>query len=751
LFAVVGGIAGGSQQASAQTCSGTSYSAMNGSQLNAAITCFNNATTPAPYEISILGSFGSSVLANGASFEPITQLAAGFQLTINGNGNTITGNPAPLTAGLVAASGGDVPININALTIDQATGDALLLQGSSFVLVIDSSFRSAGANGVVVRQNAQVRLLSSSVHNSTNVGLLALDQGFIDAIDSLVSGSGLHGVVGQQITQVRLINSTVRDSGLALVAGQQDGVSLFGNASGVISQSSIVTNGGFGVATSNTARAVVSNSTISENQGTGFGLFSSEDSLIANATIVRNGPTGPIGSNISTSGAGGSVGVVSSIIGPCPAASAVNDLGFNVGSCLGGVDGSIGVLANNSCVIEQRVVNGTECGLTLQPVGTTAGFGGGSCTDGNILFLAPNLTLQTASASNPVPIDQRGFARPQGIQCDAGAVESATSFPIDDSVVVVAPNAVTIDILANDNVIEPTTSVTTTTPAQGTVVVNRDFSITYTPGVSTSPTDSFAYTACDQFQCHDGVVTITITRPICDGQTATIWGTNGPDTIIGTSASDVIVTFAGNDVVSGGAGNDQICTGAGEDVATGDDGDDRLFGGADKDVLRGGPGSDHVIGNGGGDRLLGGIGADFLDGGPGADFLGGFGGDDVIVGNGGDDTIFGGFGADQIDAGSGDDRVLGLVGDDVISGGAGNDDLNGDRGNDTINGDDGNDVIRGGNASDVISGGAGNDDLRGGKADDILSGGPGVDSCIGNLEFNGDTADATCETILGVP
>lgn len=750
LLATVVGVAGAPEQAAAQACSGTSYSASTGAEFNAAITCFNTATSPASYEIAVLSSFGSPTVINGVSFETITQQTAGFELVINGNGNTITGNSAASVHGLILDTGPNVVVEINELAIDLAADTALVVQGSSSVFTTDLTLSNAGAVGVVVRQDASATLLRSLIVGSSNIGLLARDQARTDVVDSQIVGSGGHGVLGDQTSFTRIVNSTIVDSGLAGVTGQQDGVSIFASATAVISQSSVIANLGRGVTASNSASILVSNSTLSENSIGGFESFSNEDSAIANSTVVRNGPAGPIGSNISTFAAG-DVDVISSIVGPCANGNLVVDQGFNVGDCFGAAVGSIGLLANNSCVVGQRSPSGITCAPTLQPIGVGGGFGQGSCTDPNIFFLAADFTVQSASAANPVPIDQRGFLRPQGGQCDVGALESAASLPADDSVTLVAPNDITVDVLANDMVIEPIVSITTTTPSQGTVTVNADLSVTYTPGVSTFATDSFMYTACDQLQCQDAMVNISITRPVCDGQTATIWGTAGPDTITGTSASDVIVTFAGDDVVSGGDGNDRICTGAGLDIATGDDGNDRMFGGADSDVLRGGPGVDHVVGNGGDDRLLGGIGGDFIDGGPGNDFLGGFGGDDVIVGGGGDDRIFGGFGADQIDAGDGNDRVSGLVGNDVINGGTGNDDINGDRGNDTINGGDGDDIIKGGNADDVINGGNGNDDIKGGKADDTMSGGPGVDSCVGNLENNADSADGTCETILGVP
>lgn len=234
----------------------------------------------------------------------------------------------------------------------------------------------------------------------------------------------------------------------------------------------------------------------------------------------------------------------------------------------------------------------------------------------------------------------------------------------------------------------------------------------------------------------------------CDGQVGTI------DLSVGatpTSGDDVIIGTAGPDIIDALAGDDVICAGDGDDVVVGGTGNDTVIGAGGRDVLRGGPGTDKLLGGPGPDRLLGGTGEDELVGGADNDFLGGFGGDDVIDGGAGNDVIFGGFGADTISGGTGDDRIRGLVGDDTISGGAGNDQLDGDRGNDDIRGGAGNDVIRGGNAGDVLLGDDGNDDLSGGKADDIMSGGNGIDVCTGNAQFIADSADSSCETVLGVP
>ena len=53
--------------------------------------------------------------------------------------------------------------------------------------------------------------------------------------------------------------------------------------------------------------------------------------------------------------------------------------------------------------------------------------------------------------------------------------------------------------------------------------------------------------------------------PTCNGLTATIVGTPGPDTLIGTAGNDVIVGLGGDDLILGQGGNDVICGGDGDD------------------------------------------------------------------------------------------------------------------------------------------------------------------------------------------
>jgi|Tabmets5t2r1_1033131.scaffolds.fasta_scaffold66239_1 Ca2+-binding RTX toxin-like protein len=80
----------------------------------------------------------------------------------------------------------------------------------------------------------------------------------------------------------------------------------------------------------------------------------------------------------------------------------------------------------------------------------------------------------------------------------------------------------------------------------------------------------------------------------CEGEIATIVGTNGNDDIVGTSGNDVIAALGGDDSIRALGGDDLVCRGAGNDAMEGgadddemegDDGDDEMDGGTGDDIL----------------------------------------------------------------------------------------------------------------------------------------------------------------------
>ncbi|PHQ60212.1 MAG: hypothetical protein COC08_07685 [Maribacter sp.] len=90
---------------------------------------------------------------------------------------------------------------------------------------------------------------------------------------------------------------------------------------------------------------------------------------------------------------------------------------------------------------------------------------------------------------------------------------------IDDSIATNQNILVDIDILANDNDLPTTGTLTTTNPTNGTVVIDdngtptdpSDDSVTYTPNTGYIGTDTFTYTLCDNLtNCSTATVTLVV-------------------------------------------------------------------------------------------------------------------------------------------------------------------------------------------------------------------------------------------------
>jgi Ca2+-binding RTX toxin-like protein len=104
----------------------------------------------------------------------------------------------------------------------------------------------------------------------------------------------------------------------------------------------------------------------------------------------------------------------------------------------------------------------------------------------------------------------------------------------------------------------------------------------------------------------------------CEGEIATIVGTNGNDDIVGTSGNDVIAALGGDDSIRALGGDDLVCGGAGNDAMEGGTGGDEMDGGTDDDEMEGDDGGDEMDG-GADDDILdsrdGVVDNDSLDGG----------------------------------------------------------------------------------------------------------------------------------------
>jgi Ca2+-binding RTX toxin-like protein len=370
------------------------------------------------------------------------------------------------------------------------------------------------------------------------------------------------------------------------------------------------------------------------------------------------------------------------------------------------------------------------------------------------------------------------------------AVDDASTTPFNTSV--------TYPVLGNDTDVDGDTlsvlGVPTVTSGDGTVGVNGDGSLTFTPAPCFAGVATVEYAITDPEGLTDTAVwTITVNEDISpppppptmpdgyvDGTTgddlidlayagdpngdfidandALLPGEAPQDDIVRAGAgNDTVFALQGNDEITGAAGDDVIYGGVGDDFATGDTGEDQLFGGEGNDSLFGGLDNDTVVGGDGDDSLNGGLGSDIIDGGTGDDTLIG-GADpsgDVLIGGAGSDSVIAGDGNDLIntadlagnqspdrtypglytaDASPEDDR-------DFVNAGAGNDTILTGDDRDTILAGDGNDWVEAGDDDDSVTGAGGNDTIQAGEGNDTVTGDLGDDVIYGGTRE--DASDPT--------
>jgi plastocyanin/DNA/RNA endonuclease YhcR with UshA esterase domain len=112
-----------------------------------------------------------------------------------------------------------------------------------------------------------------------------------------------------------------------------------------------------------------------------------------------------------------------------------------------------------------------------------------------------------------IPLDG-GYQFLPRYQPDIMLLQNPELDAIDDVVNIQIDEVVVIEVLANDNIPTSISGVNIgILPAIGTVVVNNDFTITYTPDSGVCGEDAFSYIACDNNGCDEALVTITIECP----------------------------------------------------------------------------------------------------------------------------------------------------------------------------------------------------------------------------------------------
>ena len=367
---------------------------------------------------------------------------------------------------------------------------------------------------------------------------------------------------------------------------------------------------------------------------------------------------------------------------------------------------------------------------------------------------------------------------------------------VDDTFVLNEDNAAVINLKGNDTDVDDTNAQlivdSFTQPAHGTVTLNDDGTVTYTPAADYTGADSFTYTITDPsgststatvsltvnpqndapvvqsspvfFMNEDGTITIStaqflqgasdidsavlnITAPTVPAEQGTITGPDEQGNYTFTPAANFAgaVTLSYN-VTDGAASVAQhttvnIAAVADAPALTVTVGAGTAVGGATADTTLGidvnptqytDPASFQQTGTNAGDSIAGGAGNNTIAGSDGNDSL--FGDDSYETENAGNDTI---------NAGDGKDFVAGGKGDDQISGGDGDDTIDGDFDWDTAGG---NDIISGGDGKDNIDGGRGADHIMGGNDADTINGDFGWETEGGNDVIDAGSGN---DTVVG--
>ena len=413
---------------------------------------------------------------------------------------------------------------------------------------------------------------------------------------------------------------------------------------------------------------------------------------------------------------------------------------------------------------------------------------GGSATNGSVT-VNPDGTITYTPNPNFNGSDTITYTVDDGNGGSATSTVSVTVNPVndapvaeDDAISTPFNTPVTIAVLDNDSDADgdPLAVSGTPTSADGTVVVNPNGTITFTPTAGFTGTAVIDYTITDPDGLTDTAqVLVTVESlpppppPTRDG---IVRGTRGDDLIdLGyidprdadrIDADDAILPgeAPNDDIVLAGIGNDTVLAGLGDDDVQGAGGDDVLRGEDGNDLLRGGDGNDLIIGDDTlplPDRAYPGLYPADTD--P-------FDNRDTLRGGNGDDTILGGDDADDIQGNRGNDFIDGGVDDDLIEGGYGDDTIIGGEGSDTIYGNQDNDLIYGGlgptapdainirddqgdlvpdNGRDLIFGGYGRDTIFGLDDDDTIYGGANDDVIDAGIDDDVVDGDGGNDTIIG--
>jgi hypothetical protein len=425
----------------------------------------------------------------------------------------------------------------------------LTIVGSTFVSNIAGDFEFFGAGGAIHNNSGRVSIENSEFTSNdafVEGGAINDRNGKIDVTASIFMHNRAHaaggggGAISTIGTTLSIADSTLSGN-IAVKGGAIQGRGTVTITGSLLEQNQATIQAGannLGGAIYNTQTMKVVNSTIVDNiagSSTGLGFGGAIDNIgafqLIHVTVTGNRASD--GGGIRTSGTAALFTVNNSIIAQNTTTAAGNRLdvwgAFNSlgGNFIGYAGGSAGWIDS-----DQRSNNGLldpklgplqyHGGLTF----TRAPLAGSPVLDAGVDFIPLPVAITLPDT------DQRGLPRPSGPGYDIGAYEHQTTTPVnrapvagadtyavdeDSTLVVAAPG-----LLGNDS--DPdgdsVTAVLVIGPAHGTLALNGDGSLIYTPAVNYHGPDSFTYRAFDG-EFHSNIATVSLTvNPINDAPIA---------------------------------------------------------------------------------------------------------------------------------------------------------------------------------------------------------------------------------------
>ncbi|OKH51830.1 hypothetical protein NIES2101_17095 [Calothrix sp. HK-06] len=341
--------------------------------------------------------------------------------------------------------------------------------------------------------------------------------------------------------------------------------------------------------------------------------------------------------------------------------------------------------------------------------------------------IAPDLKAVGTSAKtiSEVLTENTGNALIEQIQA---AVVSNPAFKTDENTltgITSKETQLTLDVLKNQkdaafNVTEVFTS------KSGTVRINQDKTITYTPNSGFVGEDTFFYVATDGNKRVNGSVTITVySTSLEQAGNSSIYTGPDIDNITVGDEDNVIKDAGGNNYINAGNGNNVIYSGAGNSEIYAGNGNDFIQVAGGNTVIFAGDGLNNITTGAGDDKINTGNGNDVINAGEGQNTINAGNGNNLITTYGGNDQITTGSGDDWIGAGDGNNTIRAGNGINIIATGTGADNIYTESGSDIINSGVGNDLIWAGAGDDSIDGGDGDDLIYAGDGDDTINPGAG--------------------------